>query len=106
MSRKLLVQTKHKFTNYGYLGVTLFIGGPIGIWIGYRWLFVELADRYSGDLSGPYFLMALASIAISVGVPLMLVGRNSLHLAETHDNDEQAFKVWKEWDRPPSANSE
>lgn len=102
MANKIIVQTKHKFTEAGRWGIGLFMLSPVMGGIAYAVILHEAADRYSsGPGAAPLFL-GLASIGFCAAIPLMLIGRASLHLAETIEGSDKADEIWADWSKMDS----
>lgn len=97
--KKIIVQTKHKFTQLGVWGVVLFVASPIAAGFAYNWLLQESEKRYSANPEIAYLALVLAGIAFSVSIPMMLIGRASLHLAETIEGSDKADEIWQEWSK-------
>lgn len=99
MAKKLIVKTQHKFSGMGQLGAALFIVTPIATAITMPLLLRELARTYGGDVTGPAIVLFLAGFGATVSIPMMLIGRQSLHIAETVEDDGKADDLWSNWSK-------
>lgn len=95
--KKIIVQTKHKFTGMGQFGVALFVVAPIVTAIATPALLNELGRTYGSNPLVPALFLGLAGIGATISIPMMLIGRASLHLAETIEGSEKADEIWEGW---------
>ncbi|MGI2032041.1 hypothetical protein ACRQ1B_06570 [Rhizobium panacihumi] len=102
--KKIIVQTKHKFTEAGRWGIGLFIASPFASGIATLVILSQDSDRYSDPPVGAIIFLGLTTLTFCLSIPLLLIGRTSLHIAETIEGSEKADEIWNEWsiriDRP------
>lgn len=94
MAGKFQIRTTQSFTFWGKLGIGLLLGGPIVSAIGYNWLMVELLKPYGSSVFGPAALMLISGLAFLASFPLIIIGRDQLHVAQAVQETKGENGLW------------